>query len=180
VSPPTRREVLARGAVAGGGLAAAALAGPPGAAASGSGDDDAILARAIAAEQRNALAYGTATRRLRSPAVIRSISSFGGQEREHARVLATALERLGGVAPQRPAQVPGLNAALAAGLPATLRLLLRHEESTIDLYHRAVQALTDSRLQQLSASIMANHGEHAAALRLDLGRSPVPNAFAGG
>ena len=44
-------------------------------------------------------------------------------------------------------------------------------------YYRAAPRLEDAKLLQLSATIMANEGQHLVILRRALGKDPVPNAF---
>jgi rubrerythrin len=184
LSLPTRRDLVRR-EVLSGGIAAAAAGAPAllraGGAFAQSGGDARILESAIRLEQTAVLAYGLAEGSGKlTPRIARELRRIRNQQRDHAKALITALEHLGGVppaAPTRVGQVRGLAEALAGGQKAILEFAVALEEMAIAFYHGAAQTLADAKLLQLSASIMANEGQHLVLLREALGRYPVPNAF---
>jgi hypothetical protein len=177
----TRAELLRRGLVAGG-LAVGASAVPAflgvARALAQGGEDAPLLRGALEIEHTAALAYEGAARSGRLEPRWRALAErFGGQEREHADVLGTALERLGGTPPPGPAGVAGLSQAAARGQRALLEFIIGVEEMILAAYHRDVQRLADSRLLHTVASIMCSEGQHLVVLRQALGRDPVPRAF---
>ena len=148
---------------------AAALAAPIG--------DTAVLVFALQAEQLIVYAYElAAASRVISPRVEPVVNQFLGQEREHADALAVNIERLSGPLPTPPANL----AAFEAGLRALqvdrsttslhnerdhLRFLVMVEIALARAYHFAIEQLSDDKLIQTSAQIMANEGQHATILR---------------
>jgi len=168
----SRRDLLAAAGAAG----AAALLVP--ARARAAGEDPAILTGLIRIEQAAALAYAEIARHPGvNPRLARIVKHFGRQEDQHAAALVRALGHLGGTAPSKPARVPGLDRALAAGEPAILRFSVALENRAVAAYYDALRRLDDSRLLQMAAEIMGNEGQHLVVLRERAGREPVPDAF---
>jgi rubrerythrin len=142
---------------------------------------------AVAAAQR--LPAGRARRG--QPPLPELLSRLRAQEREHADVLASALDSRGG----RPAPVLGDLAALArtraqAGLKLPLeglrtqaaiaRFAIELENAQLARYLSAVRDLRDARLVELSLQIMGAEGQHAVVLRgllSDAAGTLVPEAF---
>jgi hypothetical protein len=183
VAGATRRELLGRGALFGG-LAAAASAPAlrrATAALAGTDGDAGVLERTLHLEQTAGFVYDTARRSRRLSAPLRSaLRLFADQEGEHVARLVFELDRLGGTPPPKPvrvAQVPGLAPALAGGRRTILEFAVAQEESIVAAYHRAQSDLADAKLMATTATMMANAGQHLAALREALGENPVPNAF---
>jgi hypothetical protein len=184
VADATRRELVGRGALLGG-LTAAAASAPAlrraTAALARTDGDVRVLERAIGLEQTAVFVYGEARRSGQlSPALRSAMRLFADQEREHIARLILELERLGGTPPPKPArvaQVAGLGPALAGGRRTILEFAVAREEAIVAAYHRAQRDLLDPKLMQATATMMANAGQHLAALREALGENPVPNAF---
>jgi hypothetical protein len=184
VASATRRELVGRGALFGGlSVAAASAAGlrRTTAALARTDSDGRVLERAVGLEQTAVFVYEAARRSggLR-PALSSAFNLFANQGREHVARLTLELERLGGTpppAPARVADVPGLGPALAGGRRTILEFAVAREESIVAAYHRAQRDLLDPKLMQATASMMANAGQHLAALRVGLGEDAVPNAF---
>jgi hypothetical protein len=184
VAGATRRELVGRGTLFGALSVAAASA--PGlrhatAALARTDSDVRVLERALRLEQTAAFVYGEAQRSGRlAPPLRNALRLFAEQGREHAVRLVVELERLGGTPPPGPdrvSDVPGLGPALAGGRRTILEFAVAQEESLVAAYYRAQRELLDPKLMQLAASLMANAGQHLAALREALGENPVPNAF---
>jgi rubrerythrin len=180
----SRRDLVRRGVLSGG-IAVAAVAAPAllktvGAAAQADGDAR-ILEDAIRIEQTAVFAYGLAhdSGKLQPP-IARKFRRMRNQRRDHASTLITALEHLGVAPPAKPTrvgQVKGLAEALAGGQRAILEFAVALEERAVAGYYRAAPRLEDAKLLQLSATIMANEGQHLVILRRALGKDPVPNTF---
>jgi rubrerythrin len=180
----SRRDLVRRGVLSGG-IAAAAAAAPAllradGAAAQADGDAR-ILEGAIRLEQTAVYAYGLAydSGKLQ-PLIARKLRRIRNQQRDHVSTLITALEHLGVAPPAKPThvgQVKGLAEALAGGQKGILEFAVALEEMSVAAYYRAAPRLEDAKLLQISATIMANEGQHLVILRRALGKDPVPNAF---
>ena len=180
----TRRDLVRRGVLSGG--IAIAVAGAPtlvrarGALAQAGGDAR-ILEDAIRLEQTAVFAYGLAADSgTLQPHIARLLRRIRKQQRDHASRLITELEHLGEAPPAKPTrvgQVTGLAEALAGGQKAILEFAVALEETAVAGYYRAAPRFEDAKLLQISASIMANEGQHLVILRRALGREPVPNAF---
>jgi hypothetical protein len=183
-SLPTRRDLVRRGVLTGG-IAAAAASAPAllraGGALARAGGDARILEGALRLDLTAVFAYGLAydSGKL-SPRVAKLVRKIRRQRRDHARALITALEHLGEAPPARPTrlgQVEGLAAALAGGEKAILEFAVALEEMAVAAYYRAAPKFDDAKLLQISATIMANEGQHLVILRQARGEEPVPNAF---
>lgn len=153
----TRRDALALA------LGAAALLRAPAALAQTEEDDNAaVLAGAIALEQRAVAAYDAAG--------FRTAELFRNQSQEHADELIAALEELDGTPPRPPAR------ADVAGVGDLIEL----ETRAVATYYDAQRTLQDARLLQTAAGIMANHAQHLVVLRQAIGENPSPDAFVTG
>jgi len=180
----TRRDLVRRGVLSGG-IAVAAAGAPAllraGGARAQAGGDARILEGAIRLEQTAVFAYGVAyDSGTLQPHIARMLRRIRRQQREHASRLISALEHLGEAPPAKPTrvgQVKGLAEALAGGQKAILEFALSLEEMAVAAYYRAAPRLEDTKLLQISATIMANEGQHLVMLRRALKRDPVPHAF---
>lgn len=177
----TRRDALRRGIAMGGAVLAATsiplLLGVRNAFAQ-SEDDATVLAAAIGLEQTAVVAYDTAARSgLLDRATTGVAELFRDQEQEHADGLTTALEALGGSAPEPPTadSIEGLGGLRSQEEVANFAIEL--ETMAVAAYYDAHQKLQDAKLLQTGASIMANEGQHLVVLRQAVGKDPVPNAF---
>lgn len=177
----TRRDALRRGIAVGGAVLAATsiplLLGVRNAFAQ-SEDDATILAAAIGLEQTAVVAYDTAADSgLLDRATTGVAELFRDQEQEHADGLTTALEALGGSAPEPPTadSIEGLGGLRSQEEVANFAIEL--ETMAVAAYYDAHQKLQDAKLLQTGASIMANEGQHLVVLRQAVGKAPVPNAF---
>jgi hypothetical protein len=181
-----RRELLRRGFALGGAAIAASsiplLASVRDAFAKATGDA-AILEDAITLERITAIAYSAAiSGGLLSPAAERAARAFRDHERQHAKVLVTALTDLGGIPPAPPKGVADVD-DVVKGLgdvktqADVVNFIIELETAGIAAYHDAHAKLIEARLLQTSASIMANEGQHLVVLRKLVSADPVPNAF---
>jgi hypothetical protein len=89
------------------------------------------------------------------------------QDRRHAARLVRELSLLGR-SPAPPLPDDGQGERLAA-----------RKQETVFAYVAALPRLADPALRVLVMQLLASEAEHLAALRLDAGEEPVPDAFAG-
>ncbi len=188
---PTRHELLSRG-LAIGVITLPALAGAGDAWARAQSQGE-VLSRVLRVEQIASFSYrhvlGSAALAPSDGAAVRDLAT---QDDAHAAPLTSALSRLGEPPPTPPADVQAADRALRtlpisgrlAGLrsrPQARELLLELEEVAVGACYTAVAELRDPQLVQTVAQVMANHAQHATALRrLRHGRDlagSVPYAF---
>jgi rubrerythrin len=180
----TRRDALRRGIAVGGAVLAATsiplLLGVRNAFAQ-SEDDATVLAAAIGLEQIAVVAYDTAAGSgLLDEATTGVAELFRDQEQEHADGLTTALEALGGSAPEPPTadSIEGLSGLRSQEEVANFAIEL--ETMAVAAYYDAHGKLETPELLSAGASIMANEAQHLVLLRQALGRDPSPDAFVTG
>jgi rubrerythrin len=154
--------------------------------------DASIIAQALTLEQVAIASYDVALNTApRSERLTQLLRRFQRQEREHAGVLTSALDTLGGRAPQMPTSALELaGARTRLGLTHPLerlatdadvaRFAIELENAQITLYLGAVRELGDGRLLTIATQIMAVEGQHATVLRGSLTDDVaqiVPGAF---
>jgi Ferritin-like domain len=134
-----------------------------------------VLNRLLALEYYAIAAY-TAGLPLLGRSAAKVAKQFLGQEAAHASTLAGLVKQAGGVA-----VMPAPRYALGQPVPgAIVSLLHRLENAQVVAYVELIPQLSPGRLRSTAAAIMANDAQHVAVLRAELGRPPVPAAFAGG
>jgi hypothetical protein len=167
----SRRRLLEAGALAG----AAVLLGACGAedARPGPRAEARVLAGLLARERDAIAGLGAAVETLDGAAAA-SARRLLAHDRRHARALAGALAARGATPPpSRPAfSTPG-------GGSAPLPHALARKEAALAAYVQALGALGDPGLRVRLMEIAAAEAEHAAVLRMLLGRDPAPDAFGG-
>lgn len=180
-----RRTFLGAGGLALSGTAIALLAGRDAlAAAAAAGDkksnpanDVAILNVALAAELEAVAAYGVGAGSglLKGP-VLALATTFQGHHKQHADVLAGAVQRLGGNAvsakPKYDFPVDTLKTQ-----NDVLRFAAGLEKGAVSAYLGAVPMFKDRELSKAAASILGDEAMHWAVLRQAVGDDPVPAAF---
>lgn len=141
------------------GAAAVALGGPGAAVASAldrkkGADEPGALTALLVAELQASFAYEQAGN-----------AEVGGQEREHAKALASLLDALGRKIPPAPSgreQLGPLSSAAATGEKAAA---IRLEQALIDGCRRWITDLGDPNMVRTVATILASHSQHLALLR---------------
>lgn len=181
----SRRELVRRGLGLGGAVVAASsipLLLSVRNAFAASDDDREIVQSAIMLEDVAVLAYGVAIdSRLLSRDFTAVARRFRDHEQEHADALMTALIDLGGTPPPKPeikdidGVVKGIGSLKSQGDVANFAIEL--EMAAVAAYYEAHRKLTDAKLLQTGASIMANEAQHLVVLRQTVKRAAVPNAF---
>jgi len=181
-----RRELLRRGfGLGGAAIAAASIAllwSVRSAFAEDAGDAP-FLNSAINLERATVIAYDTVLGGgLLSPALRGVLRRFRAQEQEHADALTTALTDLGGTPPAPPKGVADVD-KIVEGLSEVrsqadiVSFLIELETAAVAAYFDAHSKLSEAKLLQTGASIMANEGQHLVILRRTAGKDPIPNAF---
>jgi rubrerythrin len=162
-----RRELVRRGAAATGAALAVSLAGrQPERAAAQAGDRE-VLQQALAVELRLADLYEAMARTSAQGAAQAEV--FAAHCREHARGLRISMANRG----TRPQSDDG-----GAPLPSpTLAPAADLETEAIAVYYRAHETFDNLDFLPTLTSIMANHGQHLAVLRHELGDRPATLAF---
>ena len=177
----TRRNLVA---LAGGGAAALALEAcgssrsktrtsttpktPP-------GPDVPILNHALDLEHMAITAYTAAAPLLPKPARL-AAQRFLAQEISHSGEIAGLVHQAGGK-PVKPR--PHYDLGSPASADEVLALLYQIEQIQLTSYLQSIQLLSTSSTRAAVAAILANEAQHASVLALELGRNPVPSAFAG-
>jgi hypothetical protein len=186
-SGPTRRDLLATGALAGVvGVAGASLLEPATALAERPGlrsppaTEVQRLQRLIGLEQLLLYCYESVLASpVSGPRMHRALTPLSIQEQAHIRALERVLLARGGSAPEPPADAGTANRRLAKrgvggrlgqlrGAHDALRLLLSLERVTVGAYFVALTTLEDPQLILLVTQIMANDAQHEALLGLQL------------
>ena len=165
------------------GAAVALLAGRPGLARAaqhsdaGAASDVQILNSALAAEQEAVAAYQVgAESGLLSSGTLKVAQQFQGHHKEHAAVLASTVESLGG----RPMEARSRYDFPVEQLKSeadVLRFAAGLERGAVTAYAGAIPQFDNRDLSKAAASILADEAMHWAVLRQALGMNPVPGAF---
>ncbi len=139
------------------------------------GPDVPILNHALDLEHMAITAY-TAAAPLLPTSAKHAAQHFLAQEITHSGEIAGLVHQAGGK-PVKPRPRYDL------GNPSTahdvLGLLYRIEQLQLTSYLQAIQLLSTPTTRAAVAAILANEAQHASVLALELGRDPVPSAFAG-
>jgi hypothetical protein len=177
-----RRTFLSAGGLALSGTAVALLAGRDALAAAADkttnpANDVAILNTALGAELEAIAAYGVGAGSglLKGP-VLALATTFQGHHKQHADVLAGAVNRLGGkpVAAKAKYDFPVDTLKTQNDV---LRFAAGLEKGAVSAYLGAVPMFKDRELSKAAASILGDEAMHWAVLRQALGDEPVPAAF---
>ena len=111
---------------------------------------------------------------LLAPLAYTAAQQFLTHELAHVTELTGFIGQAGGD-PVKP------QASYDLGQPRTkqdvLTLLHRCEQQLLRGYHEALTQLTPPQLRGAAAAIMANHAQHISIVRLQLGLTPIPEAF---
>jgi ferritin-like protein len=171
----SRRELVARGALAAGAVLAAGaipLLVSVRDAFAQADDDESILHAAIDLEATAAEAYQRSQVQLGGIARL-----FRNQERQHQAALTSALRQMGG-SPSASVDQNALGGlAAAASRRDRAQFAIDLENTAVRAYEDAHRKLRDARVMQLATSILGNEAQHLAILRQIAGREPVPSAF---
>lgn len=175
-----RRLFLARSGLLLSGAAVALLAGRDALAAKSKGagaGDVRILNTALGAELEAVAAYqvGAESGLLQKPVLALAVQ-FQGHHKEHADLLASTVQKLGG----RPVAAKSKYSFPVEALKTqadVLRFAASLEQGAVSAYLGAVPLFGSRDLSKAAASILGDEAMHWAILRNALGEDPVPVAF---
>jgi rubrerythrin len=140
--------------------------------------DVSLLTEALHLEETAVAAYTGGGRLVRGAAAT-LVATIRGHEEEHLRFLEQAIRDSGG----RPMR---LGEAATAELPDLttadefLEFAVEAEGEAVGTYTALLPQLSQPRLRGRVAAILTSEAQHAAALRLELGTQPVPDALVTG
>jgi len=177
-------EEMSRGSmIMKGALGAAAIYGTFAAAplvrrafAQGSGGDEDILNYALTLEYLEAAFYEQALAEVPdlSGELTDLATEIGAHEAEHVDALTATIEDLGG----KPVAAPGVDFGKAfADEAAFLELAQTFEDTGVSAYNGAAPMIESKDVLAAAGGIVQVEARHAAAIRLQRGESPSPEAF---
>ncbi|HEX7006396.1 MAG TPA: ferritin-like domain-containing protein [Alphaproteobacteria bacterium] len=139
--------------------------------------DVTILNTALGAEYEAVAAYqvGAESKLLHKPILDLAVT-FQSHHKEHAKVLADTVKKLGGtpVEPKSKYDFPVSKLKTEADV---LRFAAGLEKGAVSAYLGAVPLFDNRDLAKAAASILGDEAMHWAVLRQALGEPPVPSAF---
>jgi Uncharacterized conserved protein len=176
---PARRKFLGTGLVLSG-AAVALLAGQEALAKTGgkaTEDDVRILNTALGAELEAIAAYqvGAESGLLKKPVLDLAVT-FQGHHKEHAQVLSSTIEKLGGKPVAAKAKYTFPTDKLKSQ-EDVLRFAASLEKGAVSAYLGAIPVFGNRDLAKAAASILGDEAMHWAILRNAVGEAPVPAAF---
>jgi rubrerythrin len=171
----SRGEVILKGALAAGAVYSAAMVGPfvgKALAMSGGSDVD-ILNFALTLEYLESTFYREAKTRAKASGDLKSlIELVGRDEDEHVGALTETIKKLGG----KPVAEPKFDFPYndTAGF---LKLAQTFEDTGVSAYNGAAPQIKSKEVLEAAGSIVQVEARHAAAIRLQNGEEPAPEAF---
>ncbi|MEO8119192.1 MAG: ferritin-like domain-containing protein, partial [Rhodoferax sp.] len=114
--------------------------------------------------------------KLLSKPVLDLALTFQGHHRQHATLLASTVEKLGGKAATGKAKYTFPVEQLKTELDV-LRFAAQLEQGAVSAYLGAVPLFGNRDLSRAAASILGDEAMHWAILRQAMGEVPVPSAF---
>ena len=170
----SRGAFLTRSALAAGAVYGTGIVGPfvRRALAQGGGGDVEIVNFALTLEYLEAEFYRRARTQGLSSEVAALAQRFGDEESQHVTALTQTVKKLGGTpAPKPRFTFPRGNEAAFLKLATTL------EDTGVSAYNGAAPAIKSKEVLGAAGSIVQIEARHAAAIRLQAGQPPAPNAF---
>ena len=171
----SRSEVILKGALAAGAVYGALSVGPyvRRALAASGGGDIAILNFALTLEYLESSFYEEAKTRAKASGELKSlISLLADDEQQHVEALAATVKKLGG----KPVAEPKFDFAYSdtAGF---LELAQTFEDTGVSAYNGAAPMIKSKEVLAAAGGIVQVEARHAAAIRLQTGAEPAPDAF---
>lgn len=140
-------------------------------------NDVSILSSALGAEREAIAAYQVgAESGLLSSEVLTVAVQFQGHHKDHADLLASTIEDLGGQLPAVPDSYDFPVESLKSEADV-LRFAAELEKGAVSAYLGAVPLFDNRDLSHAAASILGDEAMHWAVLRAALGLDPVPVSF---
>ncbi len=171
----SRSEVILKGALAAGALYGAMAVGPfvRRALAMGGGGDVEILNFALTLEYLESTFYAEAKSRAKPSGELKSlVDLIAKDEQQHVEALAGTIKKLGG----KPVAEPKFDFSYN-GTSGFLKLAQTFEDTGVSAYNGAAPAIESKEVLTAAGSIVQVEARHAAAIRLQRGEEPAPQAF---
>ncbi len=171
----SRSEVILKGALAAGAIYGASMVGPlvGRALAQSGGGDVGILNFALTLEYLEAAFYREAKTRVKANGELMSlIDLVGKDEEEHVKALTASVKQLGG----KPAAEPKFDFPYDS-TAEFLELAQTFEDTGVSAYNGAAPQIKSKEVLGSAGAIVQVEARHAAAIRLQNGAEPSPQAF---
>jgi serine-rich repeat adhesion-like glycoprotein len=171
----SRSEVILKGALAAGAVYGAAMVGPfvSRALSQSGGGDVAVLNFALTLEYLESSFYREAKQRAGTSGDLRSlVDLIAKDEDEHVKALAATIRKLGG----KPVAEPKFDFPYS-GTAGFLKLAQTFEDTGVSAYNGAAPQIKSKEVLAAAGSIVQVEARHAAAIRLQNGEEPAPDAF---
>jgi serine-rich repeat adhesion-like glycoprotein len=171
----SRSEVILKGALAAGAVYGAAMVGPfvSRALSMSGGSDVGILNFALTLEYLESSFYKEAKQRAGTSGDLKSlVDLIAKDEDEHVKALTATIKKLGG----KPVAEPKFDFPYSdkAGF---LKLAQTFEDTGVSAYNGAAPQIKSKEVLAAAGSIVQVEARHAAAIRLQNGEEPAPDAF---
>lgn len=171
----SRGDVLLKGALAAGAVFGASMVGPfvSRALAQSDSGDVGILNFALTLEYLEATFYKEAQRRINASGDLKKlIDLIAEDEAQHVDALKATIKKLGG----KPVAKPMFNFDYR-GRSGFLKLAQTFEDTGVSAYNGAAPKIESKEVLGAAGSIVQIEARHAAAIRMERGQAPAPNAF---
>jgi hypothetical protein len=171
----SRSDVIMKGALAAGAVYGLAAVGPfiRQAFAQGPSSDLDILNYALTLEYLEAAFYDEAKTKAKATGDLQKlIEQLADDEAEHVSALTATIKQLKG----KPVPAPKVKFDYSDS-KGFLKLAVTFEDTGVSAYNGAGPMLKSKELLATAGSIVQIEGRHAAAMRLQAGEEPAPDAF---
>lgn len=171
----SRGDVILKGALAAGAIYGAVAVGPfvGRALAMAESGDVGILNFALTLEYLEAAFYKEGKSRAGASGDLkRLINTIGRDEDEHVGALTETIKKLGG----KPVAEPNFDFPYS-GTADFLKLAQTFEDTGVSAYNGAAPQIKSVEVLEAAGSIVQVEARHAAAIRLQVGDEPSPQAF---
>jgi Ferritin-like domain len=171
----SRSDVILKGALAAGAVYGAFMVGPfvrSAFAAGGTSDVD-ILNFALTLEYLESTFYEEAKKKVKASGELKPlISLLASDEKQHVEALEGTIKKLGG----KPVAKPTFNFEYS-GTSGFLKLAETFENVGVGAYNGAAPGIKSKEVLAAAGSIVQVEARHAAAIALQNGMEPAPEAF---
>ena len=171
----SRSDVILKGVLAAGAVYGTFMVAPfirSAFAAGGSSDVD-ILNFALTLEYLESTFYDEAKKRAKASGELKKlITLLASDEKEHVEALAGTIKKLGG----KPVSEPKFNFEYN-DTKGFLELAKTFEDTGVSAYNGAAPMIKSKEVLGAAGSIVQVEARHAAAIRLQNGEEPAPEAF---
>jgi rubrerythrin len=172
----SRSEVILKGALAAGAVYGTLMVAPfvRSAFAMGGGTSDVdILNFALTLEYLESTFYEEAMKRVKASGELKKLLPLlASDEKQHVEALEGTIKKLGG----KPVAKPTFDFEYS-GTSGFLKLAQTFEDTGVSAYNGAAPAIKSKEVLGAAGSIVQVEARHAAAIRLQNGEEPAPEAF---